>query len=729
MKHKTNLRLEALEQRLCMSSDPIVLPLNLNVNKTESLTRTESMTVVNQAYFADSPVYEFVAGDLQEPGVNEGAVFSNVGNYQNPGVNQGWIENVNGIVSIHATNYHDNVLVTYASYYGGPPTFNMQYGIPPFIRVSLTNVYGTQIQWYSAYATTKIQFFAHDGNDSFTNTTHISSLVEGGEGNDTLNGGFGNDDLRGRSGSDLINGGGGNDMLWGGDHHDTINGGSGDDTLAGNQGFDQLNGSSGNDLLSGGTENDTLEGGNGNDSLYGDGGYDQIFGGNDNDFISGGQQNDIIYGDSGNDKIFGDSGHDQIWAGDGHDTVYGGTGDDSIYGESGNDQIWGNDGEDHVIAGTGNDKLVGGDDDDYLFGSDGNDTLIGENGNDKLHGSDGDDWIYGSDGHDSLTGGEGNDSLYGANGNDTLHGGNDHDYLHGGSNNDLIHGSDGNDTLIGYTGDDTLHGGNGNDSINGGSGNDLLYGRDGNDTLNGEAGLDALFGGYGIDEITGGSGADRILTFDTNGNVVEMFDIDQDIITDLSDDDAVIYFVTGQKSWTHSEVEKVDLGLAVLHLSPYTMDTRMLKTLQGDSLTFSRKIVIPTSGDATQFGDEYGGFYYGDGVIGIPDIAMTYGDADIKHVVVHEIGHGWDDTIDDTFLGYSGWTHGDPGDFGFAYSPASSGWYYLTDRSDAFTTDYAKFHPVEDFAETFSHFFLGWNSDNYWLDQKLDWMENLVSNI
>lgn len=119
-----------------------------------------------------------------------------------------------------------------------------------------------------------ITFTGGDGNDSFENSTSISSEASGGYGDDILNGG---------SSKDILNG---------------------------NQGADELNGGKGRD---------TLRGGDGNDILHGGGGRDKLYGGKDDD---------SLYGDAGNDSLFGYGGNDGLYGGVGEDNLTGGTGSD-----------------------------------------------------------------------------------------------------------------------------------------------------------------------------------------------------------------------------------------------------------------------------------------------------------------------------------------------------------------------------------------------------------------
>jgi uncharacterized secreted protein with C-terminal beta-propeller domain len=114
-------------------------------------------------------------------------------------------------------------------------------------------------------------------------------IVNSGLGNDTiridipgntrittvLNGGPGNDTIRGGDGRDTIDGGPGNDTLNGGKGDDSVSGGAGNDSVAGGAGNDALTGGPGRDTLRGGAGKNTLDGGPGIDALYGTRGADK----------------------------------------------------------------------------------------------------------------------------------------------------------------------------------------------------------------------------------------------------------------------------------------------------------------------------------------------------------------------------------------------------------------------------------------------------------------------
>lgn len=171
-------------------------------------------------------------------------------------------------------------------------------------------------------------------------TINIPSVINGGDGNDSLFGGAANDTIDGGAGNDVINGNGGadtiiggtgNDRLRGGLGNDSLSGGDGDDRVDGGIGADVLQGDAGKDSLRGSLGNDTLRGGMGNDTLSGGGGADKLFGDGDADQLSGGRGNDQLDGGAGDDSLAGDRGRDSLKGGSGTDTLAGGRGKDRLF--------------------------------------------------------------------------------------------------------------------------------------------------------------------------------------------------------------------------------------------------------------------------------------------------------------------------------------------------------------------------------------------------------------
>ena len=186
----------------------------------------------------------------------------------------------------------------------------------------------------------KVQFNAHEGNDTLLNASAIPVTAFGGLGNDTLEGGSGADHLYGEAGAD------------------TIKGNGGDDTL---KGFGLF--------TSGADAANAVHGGAGNDLIY------------------GGAYADKLYGDAGNDTVLAYAGNDTVLGGTGNDTLRGGVGSDKLYGQSGADVLKGEAGADCLDGGADADRLYGGAAADSLLGGTGKDVLVSIGGGiDSLHG-------------------------------------------------------------------------------------------------------------------------------------------------------------------------------------------------------------------------------------------------------------------------------------------------------------------------------------------------------
>jgi Ca2+-binding RTX toxin-like protein len=182
----------------------------------------------------------------------------------------------------------------------------------------------------------------------------MTTVMDGGPGNDTLDGTSGDDILfSGQSGNDVLNGGDGSDALLGlGTGGDKLNGGNGNDQLVTDdicQGHD-YNGGAGFDIAGfarykyapkdgvkatlGGTATDPDRGNCTPTHL-----------GNDLEILEGSDGPDILTGTNGKDPlILGRGGNDVIHGMGGADTIDGGGGVDSIYGDTGFDTLEAQDG-------------------------------------------------------------------------------------------------------------------------------------------------------------------------------------------------------------------------------------------------------------------------------------------------------------------------------------------------------------------------------------------------
>ncbi|MDY6938553.1 MAG: isopeptide-forming domain-containing fimbrial protein [Cyanobacteriota bacterium] len=384
------------------------------------------------------------------------------------------------------------------------------------------------------------------------------TILNGGNGNDSIEGTNANDELQGFEGDDRLEGSNGDDLIVGGISSPTPVGNTRDrDFLAGNQGRDFIAASEGNDTVYGGEDADVVLAGKDNDRVWGDRGDDTLLGELGDDTISGDSQDlndgelsgqDLIYGGAGNDRLNGNEKNDTISGGDGDDFARGGQDDDLVYGDGGNDSLYGDLGDDTILGslgsnapighdeerdllygnqgrdllkgGQGDDSIYAGQQDDLVYGGKDDDLVLGELGSDTLSGDLGDDTIRGGtgdlsnpdlDGRDLIYGGAGNDAIYGNEGEDTITAGDDNDLARGGQNNDLMFGDGGNDTLHGEFGDDTILGSLGSSASAGADDErDLLYGNQGSDLIKGGQGEDTVYAGKHEDLVYGGKDGDLI---------------------------------------------------------------------------------------------------------------------------------------------------------------------------------------------------------------------------
>lgn len=371
-----------------------------------------------------------------------------------------------------------------------------------------------------------------DGVDSLDSTAlaaTVTSVFDGGDGNDTFLGGAGPDSAVGGLGDDTLDGNGDADFLdysgslaavtvnltngtGAGEGNDTIEEfedvfGSGQaDTLTGNGASNQLIGQGGNDLLTG------L---GGTDTLFGAGGFDTInylpspAGVNVN--LATGVVSDDGHGSS--DTVLFDS-INAVVGSDFADTIVGTDNDDTLEGMAGDDTLSGRLGND-ILAGQDNATGVDNSPDTVTYAAsgagvtanlslvaapqatgEGDDTIKGVQ---NLNGSPQPDNLTGDGQANRLSGGLGSDDLNGGGGNDTA------DYsdavgsvtatlTSGGNGNAGVNGdgtdsfSGGIENLTGSTQDDILTGNVEANALEGAGGNDELEGRGGNDSLVGGAG-------------------------------------------------------------------------------------------------------------------------------------------------------------------------------------------------------------------------------------------------
>lgn len=221
-------------------------------------------------------------------------------------------------------------------------------------------------------------------------------VLDGGEGDDTLNGMQFADTLLGGPGKDTLRGNGGDDTLRGGDgddrlEPDTMTDVVGDDLVDGGPGFDSVQDWSSTttdpafaiSVTVDGVANDGRPYGE-RDNVIGVERFDAIapghygLGGTSDSIdlpnygtsvVEGNGGNDTITGNDGTETIDGGAGDDRLEGGYGHDTITGGPGKDVIFGDEtsqrsgvvpfGNDVILARDGEaDMIDCGVGDDRAV-----------------------------------------------------------------------------------------------------------------------------------------------------------------------------------------------------------------------------------------------------------------------------------------------------------------------------------------------------------------------------------
>lgn len=399
-----------------------------------------------------------------------------------------------------------------------------------------------------------------------------SMLLDGQDGNDTVNAGDNDDFIVLGLGDDVGNFGNGRAFGVGSDGTVVYDQAAGTTAFeyeinsneivgALYDGDDTINAVNGDDYIVLGLGDDVANVGDGRNRVIGDqgrisggpaanveeiqstylnlGGDDRVSSGKDEDIFVLGQGAEIADSGAGNDILIGDNAFIQrVGTGGLHSLqVYttGGGGDDSLKGGGDNDIIIGSLGADTLIAGSGNDFIlgdlgdltfrndtdvasltytardVGGDDLITATGA-GDNVMIGQAGADIISGGDGDDLIVGDLAEISFT-----DVRSAQSGQSVVDRLSDLEFV----GTSLIY----DDRLDGNDGADMLIGGFGADTLNGGAGQDFLFG----DTImitrtldsaNVETlqmdtnfvyltgGIDALDGGTGNNIVVGGLGAD-----------------------------------------------------------------------------------------------------------------------------------------------------------------------------------------------------------------------------
>lgn len=548
----------------------------------------------------------------------------------------------------------------------------------------------------------EIVFQGKGGNDHFWNNIDVASNLYGGAGADHLHGG---------SKGDYLSGGDGNDYLYGNDGHDVMVGSRGEDSFHGGDGIDRVkepvfataivqNGYLAQYTNSGWSEVDHLDSVElvvlnaseacqkvSMDASYFTEGSVTFYGSNYDDALIGSANPDHLYGKGGQDTLSGNGGNDKLTGGRGADTLYGGAGDDKLFGQAGDDSLFGEGDSDILIGGSGSDILNGGSDAD---GNDYDQLKEGISGAAVLE-----DWTL------QVTILSGNTEV------DTL-AGFEHVTLTGSSGDDTIDASAytlSNTTLLGMQGNDVLFGGAGVDVLKGGPGNDQLFGGGGADFLFGGAGDDGLYvSGSGV--FLGGEGMDRFLWHDGEiGDYSETDDV-RIIFKDVSDSTAKKNDTFSAKSWTEKEVQLIDEALA--KLQEYTENNTLLRNAD-DTEMILKRIGTPGAGSTNKV-KAYNVSTYQE----YTDECFLQSDNGVHKTVFHEVGHNWENETEEwnDFKGISGWTDDSVKSSDPNYSLSGDGnWYYL--KGTTFARRYGAFSPKEDFATSFSAYFMDYANEVY----------------
>lgn len=447
----------------------------------------------------------------------------------------------------------------------------------------------------------------------------LPTVIDGGNGNDTITGGAGADRINGGSGDDTLNGGLGNDQLFGGLGNDRLNGSVGDDVLEGGAGDDQLIGGAGENrfVFSGNKAlgSDTVDASNPTSfdvldfqsmgtgisvnlsadnkqqitdrlslTLGSSQTIDAVFGSPHDDYIYGNALDNLLDGGNGDDVIHGAGGDDELLGQSGSDTLIGNEGDDSLDGGDGNDTLYGDEGSDFIDGGAGNDWLLGGAGDDRLRGGDDDDTLDGGTGENDLDGEDGRDAVaYWSEVEGvfvDLSEGIGENStrtdflmgiedVYGSSLSDVIFGDENANYIDGFSGADVLSGGDGDDVLWWFQGD----------QVWGGDGSDVIYWEPNFEQAGSDAFSAVLMDREAVDTVTfftapesevvingivESDDAEHVSTFEVTGRgrlVLDLFSDDFDTQVEIYDAEGrLVAFNDDDALSTNSRLE-IDLGI------------------------------------------------------------------------------------------------------------------------------------------------------------------------
>ncbi|HSI33351.1 MAG: calcium-binding protein [Phycisphaerae bacterium] len=218
-----------------------------------------------------------------------------------------------GVLWVGGSNYSDVISVSQSSYV-------QRVGTGAVVRSTLSvRENGLVTANYDGALVKSIQVLGYGGHDVLTVSASAPTIIDGGDGNDTITGGTGSDNLFGGWGDDVIAGGAGTAA-------DLIDGNQGNDTADYSARTDFSLNLSLDDIRNDGAagEIDLIAG---CENLTGGTGFDFLFGNAASNVLKGGAGNDYLWGGAGSDKLVGGAGFDILDAVDGvslNDTLIGG---------------------------------------------------------------------------------------------------------------------------------------------------------------------------------------------------------------------------------------------------------------------------------------------------------------------------------------------------------------------------------------------------------------------
>lgn len=339
--------------------------------------------------------------------------------------------------------------------------------------------------------------FTGNGNslDNFIGSFGVGNILNGLDGNDTM-------DVFGIN--SVLNGGNGNDWLVAHGAGSLVNGDAGEDLLFAEGGSINLYGGAGNDayFINSTTSFANEDPGNGEDIVrtYGVG---YTLGANLENLVIAAGNNLTGVGNSGNNFVGSLGTGITLQGGDGNDFMDALGANSAVFGENGNDNIAIRAAGSSASGGLGDDTLTGTASGVNLHGDEGNDLLVATTSGVNMFGGQGNDTYFVVSSTDNIEegAGQGNDLVRAFDTNYTLQsqvealimatgtnhtgtGNSGDNYMASQGANNTLFGMDGNNSLVALAANNILSGGNGNDQLysqaagtvmTGGAGNDLFY--------------------------------------------------------------------------------------------------------------------------------------------------------------------------------------------------------------------------------------------------------------